>query len=207
MRRATAKTTTLLGITAGLAGLEHGIFEILRGNIRPESLMFASMGPPCNPEISWSACEPALTIFSSYLTAGILTIIVSLFIIIWSAAFIRSKYSGTVLMLLSVVLIFTGGGIFPPVIGFISGAAGTQINKPLPEKSPGKISRLAAKLWPWPLVIYLIWIFGQFLIGYYFNDFLKSIMGFGLLLILTMLPLSIYTAFAYDFIRNTPEKE
>jgi len=207
MRRATAKTTTLLGITAGLAGLEHGIFEIMRGNVRPESLMFASMGPPCKPEISWSACEPALTIFSSYLTAGILTIIVSLFIIIWSAAFIRNKQGGTVLMLLSVVLILTGGGFFPPVIGFISGAAGTKINKPLPEKSPGKITHLAAKLWPLPLVIYMIWIFGQFLIGYYFNDFLKSIMGFGLILILTMLPLSIYTAFAYDFIRNTPEKE
>jgi hypothetical protein len=207
MRRATATTITLLGIIAGLAGLEHGIFEIIRGDVRPESLVFASMGPPCNPEISWNACEPALTIFLSYLPAGILTIIVSLFIIIWSAVFIRSKHGGTVLMLLSVALILTGGGIFPPVIGFISGAVGTRINKPLPKKSPLKITLFAAKLWPWPLVIYMTWIFGQFLIGYFFNDFLKSIMGFGLLLTLTMLSLSIYTAFAYDIIRNASENE
>ena len=32
-----------------------------------------------------------------------------------------------------------------------------------------------------------------------FNDFLKSIMGFGLLVILGSLPLSIYTAYAHDF--------
>ncbi len=34
--------------------------------------------------------------------------------------------------------------------------------------------------------------------GYFFNDFLTSIMGFGLLLIITMLPLSVYSAYAHD---------
>jgi len=47
-------------------------------------------------------------------------------------------------------------------------------------------------------VILLVWLLGQFAVGYFFNDFLQSIMGFGLLLILSMLPLSVYTAYAFD---------
>jgi hypothetical protein len=44
----------------------------------------------------------------------------------------------------------------------------------------------------------MIWLLGQFPVGYFFNDFLKSIMGFGLLLILALLPLSVYSAYAHD---------
>jgi hypothetical protein len=92
-----------------------------------------------------------------------------------------------------------GGGIFPPVIALIGGLAGTHINRPLNGK-PGGLTRFAASLWPWPLVIYLVWTVGQFPFGYFFNDFLKSIMGFGVLVILGSLPLSIYTANARDFV-------
>jgi hypothetical protein len=38
----------------------------------------------------------------------------------------------------------------------------------------------------------------MFPVGYAFNDFLAGIMGFGLLLILTMLPLSVCVAYAHD---------
>jgi hypothetical protein len=34
--------------------------------------------------------------------------------------------------------------------------------------------------------------------GYFFNDFLRSVMGWGLLLILAMLPLALYAAYARD---------
>jgi len=47
MRNATRFVATALGITAGLAVLEHGYFELLQGNVPPASLTFASMGPPC----------------------------------------------------------------------------------------------------------------------------------------------------------------
>ena len=56
MRKATKTVATWFGILAGAAGLEHGYFEILQGNMRPTSLMFASMGPPCVPEKIWNAC-------------------------------------------------------------------------------------------------------------------------------------------------------
>jgi hypothetical protein len=73
-----------------------------------------------------------------------------------------------------------------------------KINKPVNGKQANGPVRSAAKLWPWPLVIFLVWIFGQFPVGYFFNDFLQSIMGFSLLLILVLLPVSIYSAYARD---------
>lgn len=46
MRKATRISATVLGLTAGGAGIEHGVFEILQGNTRPEGLMISSIGPP-----------------------------------------------------------------------------------------------------------------------------------------------------------------
>jgi hypothetical protein len=197
MRKATKTVAMWLGIAAGIAGLEHGYYEILQGSTRPESLMIVSMGPPCVPEEIWNTCEPAMTVIPNFLMTGILTVMIGLVTIVWSVAFIQRKHGGLGLMLLSMGLLLFGGGLFPPLIGLIGGAAGTQINKPLTRK-PAGLTRFAAKLWPWPLVIFMVWVWGQFLVGYFFNDFLKSIMYFGLLLILTMLPLSVYTAYAHD---------
>jgi hypothetical protein len=39
-------------------------------------------------------------------------------------------------------------------------------------------------------------------VGYFFNDFLTSIMGFGLLLILLSMPLAVYTAYAHDLVAS-----
>jgi hypothetical protein len=121
-------------------------------------------------------------------------------IIVWSAAFVQRRRGGLVLMLLSVALLLFGGGIFPPVIGLAGGAAGTRINKPVTGKPTGGLLRLAARLWPWPLVIFLVWTLGQFVVGYFFNDFLQSVMGLGVLLILATLPLSVYSAYAHDVV-------
>lgn len=54
MRKATKTVAVWFGIAAGLAGMEHGILEILQGNIPPENLMIVSMGPPCVPEETWN---------------------------------------------------------------------------------------------------------------------------------------------------------
>jgi len=62
MRKATKTVATWFGVAAGIAGLEHGYFEILQGNTKPEGLMIFSMGPPCDPEAIWNRCEPAMTV-------------------------------------------------------------------------------------------------------------------------------------------------
>ena len=198
MRRATRTVATVFGVLAGAAGVEHGIFETMQGNARPGGLMFPSMGPPCVAEKIWNACEPAMSVIPSFLVSGILTILISLAVLAWVAGFMRRENGGVLLILLSIALLLVGGGIFPPLIGIIGGIAGTKINKPVSGKPAGSLIRFLAKLWPWPLVIFVLWVLGQWVVGYFFNDFLQRNMGFGLVLILALLPLSVITAYAQD---------
>jgi hypothetical protein len=198
MRKATKTVAMWFGIAAGIAGIEHGVFEILQGNTQSEGLMIASMGPPCVPEEIWNACEPAMTIVPNFLITGILAVIIAMLILVWSLAFIQRKPGGLMLILLSIALLLFGGGLFPPLIGIVGGIAGIKINKPLTDKKFGSVTRFGAKLWPWPLVIFLGWILGQWVVGYFFNDFMQQAMYFGLLLIFITLPLSVYAAFAFD---------
>lgn len=198
MRKATKATATWFGVAAGIAGLEHGYFEIQQGNNDPGSLMITSIGPPCVPEIVWNACEPAMTIIPNYLITGVLAVIISLIILVWSVAFIQRKHGGLTLILLSAALLLFGGGIFPPLIGMIGGWAGTKINKPSTGREPSSLLHFTAKIWPWPLVIFLVWVLGQFFVGYFFNTFLQKNMGYFMILLLLMLPISVYSAYAYD---------
>ena len=200
MRKATKIVATWLGILAGIAGLEHGYYEILQGNTRPAGLMFPSMGTPCVPEKIWNACEPAMSILPNFLITGILSVILGLGIVVWAAVFVQRKHVGLILVLLSVALLLFGGGFFPPLIGIVGGAAGMRINTPVEQKQAIGPRRTAAPLWYLSLVVFLVWVLGQFPIGYFFNNFLKSIMGFGVLLILTMLTLSVYAAYAHDVV-------
>jgi hypothetical protein len=201
MRKATRLVASAFGVVAGLAGLEHGYFEILQGNVRPESLMFPSMGPPCDPAKAWHGCEPAMTVIPSFLVSGVLTVIVSLLLITWAIAFVQRKNGGAVMILLSVALLLCGGGIFPPLFGIIAGLVGTRINKPLVRQSgqsSGGMVRFLAGLWPWPLAIFLVWVIGQFAVGYFFNEFLQKNAYLSLLLIAGLLPLSVISGYAYD---------
>jgi hypothetical protein len=198
MRKATKTVATWFGIAAGIAGIEHGYFEILQGNTRPEGLMIASIGPPCVPEEVWNACEPAMTVIPNFLLTGILAVVIGLLVLVWSAAFVGRKNRGVVLILLSVALLLFGGGLFPPLIGIVGGVAGLKINKPLTGKQVKGLVGGAARLWPWPLVIFMVWIVGQWPAGYFFNDFMQLAMYFGLFLIITTLPLSVYSAYAHD---------
>jgi len=67
MRKATKAAATWLGITAGIAGFEHGYFEIIQGNTPTPGLAFPSWGPPCVPEEIWHACEPAMSIIPNFI--------------------------------------------------------------------------------------------------------------------------------------------
>jgi hypothetical protein len=201
MRKATRIVAAALGLLAGFGGPEHGYFEIQQGHIKPDSLIISSMGPPCIPEEIWNACEPAMTIIPSYLITGILATLVGIITMVWSAAFINRKRGGMILILLSVLLLLVGGGLFPPLIGIIGGLTAHSIHRPFRSVSQnaGKtVVNILAALWPWSLVAFFIWIFGQFIVGYYYNDFLIN-SGFLIPgLILGLIALSLLSASAYD---------
>jgi hypothetical protein len=201
MRKATRISATVLGLTAGGAGIEHGIFEILQGNARPEGLMIASIGRPCVPELSWNACEPAMTVIPSFLITGILAIILGVLVTAWSAFLIHKERGGLVLILLCIPLLLFGGGIFPPVIGIVAGALATRIHKPLnPEGSrlSSGLQGLLAKLWPWSLALDVAWVLGQWVVGHFFNDWLLAIGFLVIVMVLGTLLLAVVTAYARD---------
>ncbi len=198
MRKATRIVAASLGLFAGFGGLEHGYFEILQGNMRPESSMIASMGAPCVPEEVWHLCEPAMTILPNFLATGIISMILGGITMVWAAAFVQRKHGGAVLALLCLGLLLFGGGMFPPVIGMVGGLVGTQINTPM-KQQPGTIWKMLAALWPWILILYFVLLFSQFAVGYFFNDFVMEQGAAAIpIVILGLLALSVLAGYGHD---------
>jgi hypothetical protein len=154
MRSATRIVASTFGVVVGLAGLEHGIGEILQGNVAPAGLMFESW--PHSALLRIMAGEPAMSVFPSLLLSGILTVLLSLAMIVWSAAFLGRRHAGFVLMLLSVLLLLTGGGIAPPLMGLMVGGAATRIRNPLTRWRASQRRTqppLLGRLWRYLLIV------------------------------------------------------
>jgi hypothetical protein len=148
MRNATRVTVSTFGALAGLAGIEHGIGEVIQGNVAPEGIMILSW--PTSEVFAILAGEPAMTIVPNLFITGILTFLFSLVFLVSATMFIGRKHGGLVLILLSVALLLVGGGFGPPILGVIVGVAATRINAPLTwwrtHLSDGA-RRLLARVW------------------------------------------------------------
>ncbi|MDO8358723.1 MAG: hypothetical protein Q7T08_01635 [Devosia sp.] len=188
-----------LGLFAGVAGIEHGYFEIARGDNAPDALGFPSMGPPCVPEQVWYACEPAMSVVPNFLITGLLASALGLLTIWWSLRRMDGRWGGPALIGLSLALLLTGGGIVPPGLGMIGGAAaglaGLAARRIGP---PGGLTAFLAPLWPWPLVGFFIFLLGSVAAGLVIPGFME---GFGYYLLAgtpALLALAILTAWARD---------
>jgi len=118
----TRAAASIIGIFAGLGGAFHGPGEILQGNIAPSGIVIEAW-----PDLTVLAGEPAMTIVPNFLVTGVLTIICGLIVAVWSAKFVQRKNGGLVLVLLSIMMLLVGGGLFPPVFGVVAGIIGTRI--------------------------------------------------------------------------------
>lgn len=157
MNKATNTVASTFGVIVGIAGLEHGIGEALQGNAVP--------GP--NPIQSWPNVEafkilggePAMTLLPSLLLAGFLTILVSILVIVWSIRSMKTKTGSPVLILLSVVLLLTGGGYAPPVLGVLTALCALLIHAPvgwLRTHFPLSIQNGAGAAWRWVFAVCLV---------------------------------------------------
>ena len=206
---ATRVTVSTFGIIVGLAGIEHGIGEVLQGNVTPEGVTIESW--PESELLGILAGEPAMTIVPNLLLTGILAILASLIFLVWVTMFVQRKHGGLGLILLSVVMLLVGGGFGPPLLGIMLGTAATRINAPLnwwrAHLTAGS-QRFLARLWPWSLVAGLIaWLSllpGTILLDHFFGvdnpDLVVPVLtfsAFGLLL------LTIFAGFAYDVRQRT----
>lgn len=200
-------TAAIFGILAGLGGITHGIGEVLQGNVAPDGFWIYSWTQ--GPIATNIGGEPGITIVPNLLVTGILTIIVSLTVIIWAAAFVQRKHGGRVLILLSVIMLLVGGGVGPPLIGILAGVAGTGIKASSPwwyKHLTITFRRFLAVLWPWIFGIAVIngvfLVIGSVVLVYFFDlnnpDLFVNSFFFSILSLI----LVIFTGRAYDIQRQ-----
>lgn len=152
MKNATKINTVAIGTLAGLAGIEHGVGEILQGNVVPESVMIQSWPDLAVMEILNG--EPAMTVVPNLLVTGILAILFSLVFLAWATLATRHRLYGPVLLLICIPMLLFGAGFGPPLLGLIIGAAATASQATEAKRGArrrGGIRDLLGRLWPWSL--------------------------------------------------------
>lgn len=190
----------------GLAGLEHGIGEVLQGSVAPDGVMIESW--PDSAAFDLLSGEPAITIVPNLLMTGLLAILVSLVFIVWATMFVHRRHGGLVLILLSIAMLLVGGGLNPPVFGILLGIVATRIDAPLAwwrMHLSGGMRRSLARLWLWTLVAGVIaWLSvlpGTALLDYFFavsDQIVVYFLLFALFCALGLLLLTIFAGFAHD---------
>lgn len=165
-RSATRTVASTFGLLAGLAGIEHGVGEILQGSVRPAGPVIESW--PDSTAFEILGGEPALTVIPNLLVTGIAAVIVAAAVLVWSVRFLDRRHCGPVLILLSLLLLPVGGGFGPPLIGIIIGLGATGIDA-APRRRPGRVARAVGRVWPWVLgaavLGYLSLLPGTILVG------------------------------------------
>lgn len=209
MKNATKAFVSTFGAIMALAGIEHGIGEILQGNVAPEGIMILSW--PGSEFFRIQAGEPAMTILPNLLITGILAVFFSLIFLFWTTLFVQRKNSGRVMLLLAIAMLLFGGGIFPPIFCVVISALATKINSSLPwwrAHLPVHFRIFLGKLWPLFFSMCVItWLFMlaginslDYFLGIQNDNLMYALMisAFGLFF-LTML-----TGFAHDSLKADP---
>lgn len=207
MKSATRVYAATFGAIMALAGIEHGVGEILQGNVAPDGIMILSW-----PEAEFFRSlggEPAMTVIPNLLLTGILAVLVSVALLIWSVRFVHRKNGGLIMILLSSAMLLVGGGIFPPVFGMLIGIVATRIHSPLSwwrAHLPGGLQQFLAKLWPWSYSAGILAWPAVFPAGYFWGEKNPLLLVLILFIALGTLLLTIFCSLAYDVQRSvSPE--
>ena len=139
----------VFGILDGSAGAVHGFYETLRGYTTTGRFYLENFG--------------AFSVIPNYLITGMIVILVALSITLWTIVFIHKKNGPIVLLVLTILLFFVGGGVAQFFFGLIAWVVSTRINSPLTwwKKVLSKATRdLLAKRW------LIFFVTGYFLLAF-----------------------------------------
>ena len=121
MNRATKTNLATMDVILAIAGLDHGVLEILQGNQPTSGPIVQAIGPD---HVIWqNGTEKAFTLPPPFLFTGLLAVAVSLALAVWSVWFVHRNHRVTVLGLLLVALFLLGGGLGACLVTFVSGFA------------------------------------------------------------------------------------
>jgi hypothetical protein len=204
-------TVATFGTLAGVEGIVHGIGEMLQGTTAPSEVVIRAW--PGSESMRVLDGWLAITVVPNFLVTGVLTIIISLSflamvgILVWPTPFVSKKNGGLILVALSIALMLVGGGVGPPLLGIIIGAAGTRIGAPLPrwcECFSTRSQRLLPQVWRCLFVVslffWVVLVVGSILAGYLFHSNALSLISMVLLVVVSyaLILLTVVTGFAYD---------
>lgn len=144
---ATGTVVAVFGALAGLAGIEHGVGEMLQGSGPPPGWVIRSW--PEHAAFEALGGEPALTVLPDLLVSGVVTVVVATALGAWAIVGVHRRHAGPLLLGLSLLLLAVGGGFGPPLLGIVLGLGAAW-----PVVSPqhfGAARRSLARMWPWAL--------------------------------------------------------
>jgi hypothetical protein len=147
MKSAKHLFVAVMGAWMGLAGVEHGVGEILQGNAAPAGVMILSW--PDSAFFQSLGGEPALTVLPNMLVTGLLAVFFSLLYAGWAIWGSQHRHHGWGLVLLAVLMLLFGGGIFPPILGMLIGAAALGRRRVADRHPVSGMRRLLGRAWPW----------------------------------------------------------
>jgi hypothetical protein len=112
-----------------------------------------------------------------------------------------------ILFPLSVGLLLVGGGFVPPFIGILARIAGLGVNASLARwrSLPAGILRFLAALWPWDLILLLLWFSASWGLDYTLPHLMLT-MGVLLFFLFDLaLPLvAVLSAYAFETVADPP---
>lgn len=153
------------GILCGLTGIIAGFFEILQGNNTPSGFVISTIGPKYSMADDFTYF--AMTVIPNFLLTGILAIIISCLVIIWSMIFVHKKYGVIILLALSIMQMLVGGG-WVIDLATITCILATRIDKPLNwwrSHLPDYLRIWLVKLLPFSLICYTIVAFSMLVLS------------------------------------------
>jgi hypothetical protein len=159
-----------LGVYGGFFGMGHGVGEIIQGNTLIKNIRIYALGAPGLPFPFGR--EPAMTLLPTYLSAGVLTVLIGSAIMVWPFVFLTKKYGSIVLLLLSILLLLAGGGYATVAMLFaacIAGAKACSEFKWLKKNLPSRFRRLAGKTWKIFILLSILWVPFEFILGWLFR--------------------------------------
>ncbi|OFX84160.1 MAG: hypothetical protein A2W99_00075 [Bacteroidetes bacterium GWF2_33_16] len=172
VNKKTRITASAIGVLLGLSGaLNHGIFEILQGNILTNGFFIEAISEKHRLWLYGS--EAAFTIVHNFLITGILAVLTGLAIVFWSLKYLHSKHGATVFLSLLILLTLVGGGIGYIVLFIPTWAFATLINKPLNwwnKTLSDSIKKRLSGIWIYCLVATVLswlWVMQLGIFGYF----------------------------------------
>jgi hypothetical protein len=209
MNKTTATLFSALSILAGIMGIEHGIGEVFAGYRPTDGVLILSW--PNSAFFEVMAGEPAMTLVPNYLVTGLLAILFSGAFLVVSVKSFLERRPIVILFALLILMLLTGAGFGPPILGAIAVCIALKIESPLKtwSKLPSRLHRVLGMLWPWSFGLCLIgWLMmfpGAALVAFFTGLDHALLMEIPILIAFVLVPITLLLGFSRDITGREPE--